>query len=366
MTTIIHSLLPFKEFFTEANAGAVALNVKDGFTKSRFAETAVVFGREVNDATLSVVSYQGLALKHALIYGKNLGLARGYLDHIRLHGKPDLLEVHGRLQVAAYISTKRPDLALGLYLHNDPRNMKGGETPQKRKRLLERMSVIYCVSNYLKGCFLENVNCTEEEQQKVKVIPIAAERSLLSFPPKEKLLTIVGRMVPEKGMLEAARAMAAVLPSYPDWQVKFIGARKFEDADPSAYEKKVAQALMPIRHQATMTGFIPSEKKQSLQELSAIALAPSQWQEPAGRVVLEALAVGAALITTRRGGIPEYAEGRAVVLKTGDVEELTDAIDRMIRDEDWRSGWQKKAWDDYPFSVENMVLCLDAARAGII
>ena len=35
---------------------------------------------------------------------------------------------------------------------------------------------------------------------------------------------------------------------------------------------------------------------------------------------LEALAVGSALLTTRRGGIPEVAEGRAHIVDTPDVD----------------------------------------------
>lgn len=366
MPKVIHSLLPVKEAYTRSNAGAVALCVNDGLTASKYADKAVIMGRHDNGKMLGEVPYQGLALKRAWLSGRNIGLANGYLDYIKGHGTPDLLEVHGRLQVAAHIGRKRPDLNMVLWLHNDPRDMKGGQSVEERRQLLERMSLVCCVSDYLRQCFLEELDVSAEMSAKVVVIPIAADRLQPSFPEKDRLITIVGRMVPEKGMLEAARALARVLPDFPDWSVKFIGAQKFAEASQSPYEKAIAAALENIAGQAEMTGFITREATQYLQDRSAIVLAPSQWQEPAGRVVVEALATGAALITTRRGGIPEYAEGRAVLLDRGDENDLAEALERMIRDTAWRQQWQQKAWQDYPFSVAHMVAKLDAARDMVL
>ena len=361
---MIHSLLPYKEHYTQANAGAVALNVEDGFIQSRYAASSVIIGRMTSGPYLGGARYQGIKTRHAWLFGKNIGLAKGYLDYIRQHGTPDLLEVHGRCQVASYLARKHPDLKMALYLHNDPREMKGSDTPAKRHGLLQRMAAIFCVSDYLKSCFLDGVEANAAEISKIKIIPIAVARSATTPPKKDKLITIIGRMVPEKGMLEAAQAMGKVLPNYPDWKVKFIGAKRFKDTDPSGYEQKVADALAPIRRQSEMTGFISRAETKQLQHASAIVLAPSQWQEPAGRVVVEALATGAALITTRRGGIPEYAEGRAVILDRGDAEELAFALERMLGDVAWRKSWQDKAWVDYPFAIADMASQLDDARAA--
>ena len=56
-----------------------------------------------------------------------IGLAAAYLHHLRTAEPPDLVEVHSRCHVAAYIKRKHPDLKVTLYLHNDPRDMKGIE-----------------------------------------------------------------------------------------------------------------------------------------------------------------------------------------------------------------------------------------------
>ena len=45
---------------------------------------------------------------------------------------------------------------------------------------------------------------------------------------------------------------------------------------------------------------------------AAIVVVPSRWAEPFGLVALEALASGAALICSPRGGLPEVAGDAAV------------------------------------------------------
>ena len=369
MAPIVHSLLPYKETYTPTNAGAVALTVEGGFTNSAFSNDAVIFGRQIAPPYLGAAhqaTYQGIDTHQSWLWGKNIGLAKGYLHHINRQGAADLLEVHGRLQVAEYIGRKRPDLKMALYLHNDPRDMKGGKTAEMRRQLLRRMSVIYCVSDYLRSCFLDGIDASDDAAEKLRVIPISADRMLAKPTAKDKLISIIGRMVPEKGMLEAAQALALVLPKFSDWKVLFVGAQRFTDAPPSAYEASIAKALEPIRLQADMTGFMPRAEISDIQNRSAIILAPSQWQEPAGRVIIEALASGSALITTRRGGIPEYAEGRAIMLEQGKAEDIAAACERLIGDHEWRQSWQNKAWSDYPFSIANMVAKLDKARYDVL
>ena len=84
---------------------------------------------------------------------------------------------------------------------------------------------------------------TAEDLAKVCVFPIGVSRRLKTPPQKEAIIFLAGRMVPEKGILECAQALADILPSYPEWRVVIAGARRFEQADPNSYEAKVAKAI---------------------------------------------------------------------------------------------------------------------------
>jgi glycosyltransferase involved in cell wall biosynthesis len=147
--------------------------------------------------------------------------------------------------------------------------------------------------------------------------------------------------------------------------VRFIGAKGFKSSDRSPYEKAVAEALAPCGQQASMLGFLPRQDVERHHDDAAMAIVPSLWQEPAGRVVLEAMSSGCALITTRRGGIVEYAENRALIIDEPSVETFADAISHLISTPQALAKYQKMAWNDYPFTRDHMGQCLDQGRLSI-
>ena len=122
-------------------------------------------------------------------------------------------------------------------------------------------------------------------------------------------------MVPEKGILPACRAITRVLTDFPEWTLDVVGGRHFKDAPPSDYEKQIEKAVFTMKRQVNLHGFQPVQVTKALQSKAAISVVPSLWDEPCGLTGLEALAAGSALVTTDRGGIPEYASGRAVMIK---------------------------------------------------
>ena len=141
------------------------------------------------------------------------------------------------------------------------------------------------------------------------------------------------------------------------------GARRFETSEQGSYEAQIADALAPIGKQARMTGFLPKADLLKLQQQAAIIACPSIWDDPMPKAVLEALAVGSALLTTRRGGNSEVAEGRAHIVDSPDVESFVDALERLVTDKLYRESLQTSAREDFPFTAERMATDADAIRA---
>ena len=137
--------------------------------------------------------------------------------------------------------------------------------------------------------------------------------------------------MPEKGILECATAIAQVLPNYPGWTLTIAGAQRFEESAPTSYENKIATAIAPLKKQAKILGFIPIADMRDWQARAAIAACPSLWHDPMPKAVLESLAAGCALITTRRGGIPEAAEGRALIIDSR-VGNFMNGFDKLLGD----------------------------------
>ncbi|MEX0502156.1 glycosyltransferase family 4 protein [Alphaproteobacteria bacterium LSUCC0719] len=358
----IDILLPSKERFGPANAGAISGVVLDQIRSSATPACFRIVGTAV-DQPFDDTVFLGLHPRHQWLHGSNIGLAAAYLHALRDAPPPDLVEVHSRCHVAAYLKARRPDMRVALYLHNDPREMKGSRTVSDRRKLLSSLSAVICVSDHIRDCFLDGIADAGELASKVATARNGATRWLKAPAAKEKMILLAGRMVPEKGILEFAQALAKVMPDHPEWDIVIAGARRFEDSAPGSYEGQIAKALEPLGTQARMTGFLPLEQVHELQQKAAIIACPSIWHDPMPKAVLEALAAGSALLTTRRGGIPEVAEGRAHIVDTPDVQGFADALGKLVNDDDYRTMLQQRAWSDFPFTADQMAADADSIRA---
>jgi len=359
---LIDIILPAKERFTANNAGAISGVVSDLVNASRTSECFRIVGTEV-EAPLNGHRFMGLRARGRWFRGQNIGCAAHYLARIASGDAPELVEVHSRCQVARYIKAKRPDLRVTLYLHNDPREMTGARSIADRRDLLKRLSGVICVSDFIRNCFLDGLDASPELEAKVAVARNGASRWLSHQPQKEPIILIAGRMVPEKGILECAQALAVVLPKFPDWRLVIAGAKRFEAGARGSYEAQIAEAIAPLGDRAEMTGFIPPEMVRAWQARAAIAACPSLWDDPMPKAVLESLAAGCALLTTRRGGIPEAAEGRALIIDKPDLDSLIAGFERLLGDSAYRIHLQRTAWQDFPLTDEAMADAADRIRA---
>ncbi|MEK9610530.1 MAG: glycosyltransferase family 4 protein [Alphaproteobacteria bacterium] len=358
----IDILLPAKERFTAANAGAISGVVNDLVAASQTGGCFRICGTMV-DTPLNNHQFLGLRPRGKWFRGNNIGCAADYLAQIEKTGAPDLVEVHSRCHVATYIKQRHPDVRVSLYLHNDPRDMKGGKSVKERTSLLRNMASIICVSTYIRECFLDGLVVDDALAAKVGVARNGTQRWLASQPAKHPVILIAGRMVPEKGILECAQALAGILPDHPDWRLVIAGAKRFEAVARGSYEAQISKVIESLGEQAVMTGFIPIDEVREWQAKAAISACPSLWNDPMPKAVIESLAAGCALLTTRRGGIPEVADGRAHVVDTPSIAHFSAAFEKLLTDDAYRKSLQDAAWHDFPFTANAMADDADALRA---
>ena len=101
----IDLLLPSKESFSPTNAGAVSTIVRDIVIESTRAEAQTVFGKKT-EHPFPGINFTSLKARHKWLYGKNIGFAAAYCNHLKYNPSPDLVGVHGRCSVAAYLLKK--------------------------------------------------------------------------------------------------------------------------------------------------------------------------------------------------------------------------------------------------------------------
>lgn len=132
-------------------------------------------------------------------------------------------------------------------------------------------------------------------------------------------VAFVGRVSPEKGLVDAARACALAGRSLHVWGL-------LQDAD------EWARALDAMSDGALIhRGFVdPGALRSQLGECAALVMAP-KWIEAFGNVAVEAMACGLPVVSYRRGGPIEVVdEGETgFLVAPDDVAGLVDALGRV-------------------------------------
>ncbi len=289
-------VLPPKEGFSPGAVGAIGLLVH---RLVRAGADGVVLGRPCA-APFADVRFEpvrpGFALSRAGRY------AAGVASAIR-RLRPRLVEVHNWPEVA--LRLVRTGAPVTLILNNDPQSMRGARTAAERAMLLQRLAGVACASEWLRGRLLDGVPGTATVLHNCIDVPPP--------PPlaRDKLILFAGRMVADKGADVFVAACARVLPDLPGWRAEMIGADRFT---PDSPETPFLRALRPAAAAAgvTLRGYQPNDVVLAAMRRAAIVAVPSRWAEPFGLVALEALACGAALVASPRGGLPEVGGEAAV------------------------------------------------------
>ncbi len=243
-------------------------------------------------------------------FGRNRRYTAGVVKTLRTL-RPALVEVHNRAELAATIARAMPQIPVSLFVHNDPLAMRGAKTAPERAALLQRMTVA-CVSRHIAARFMQDVPPSAPAPV---VLPNALDLSALPPPvqaaERDPVILFAGRVVADKGADAFVRACAAVLPSLPGWRGAIIGADRFWAGSALT---PFQLSLIPVANAAgiEMRGYVPHAEVLVAMARASIVVVPSRWAEPFGLTALEALASGAALVCSGRGGLPEVAGDAAV------------------------------------------------------
>jgi glycosyltransferase involved in cell wall biosynthesis len=295
-------VLPPKEGFSEDAVGAIGLLVR---RLVRAGAVGIVVGRPVRGTTFADVEFRPAPPGWGLD-----GLSRyaGGVARVLRRTRPALIEVHNRPAIALRLARRFPRTPVLLWLNNDPQGMRGARTPAERARLMTRLARVVTASEWLRGRLLDGVDAPARDPV---VLPNCIE---LPPPPRaerERLIVFAGRVVRDKGADSFVQACAEALPHLPGWRAEMLGADRFSADSP---ETAFTQALRPAAAAAgvAMRGYQPYPAVLDAMGRAAVVAVPSRWEEPFGLAALEAMACGAALVCSARGGLPEVA-GRAAL-----------------------------------------------------
>ena len=338
-------VLPDKERFTATASGAVALMVRDLAREAVPGWSLEVLGRHPRDVPFGGVAFQGVAPGRLprLLFGSRGAYARAVREALR-RTAPDVVQVHNRPRLALQLAAALAPTPVLLALHNHADTMPDGRSAADRTRLAARLGAIVCISDHVRERFVEGLSADAA----AKAVTIHRGLRLPTLPParppaaRRREILYVGRLNAEKGADHFVAACARALPHLPGWTARMIGSAWFGH---DAKETPFVAALRPAAAEAgvTLAGFLPNDETLAAMAEAAIVVLPSRWPEPFARVALEALACGAALVASPRGGIPEAAGLAALYADPDDTAALAAAILRVAKDEALRAMLHERA-----------------------
>ena len=136
-----------------------------------------------------------------------------------------------------------------------------------------------------------------------------------------------GRINEEKGVSELIDALL-LLKDEIKIKLMIIGGTFYGNAgNENAFVRSLKDKAEIIEDRIVFTGFVPYKSIPEYLQLADMAALPSMWDEPFGLTIVEALAAGLPLVTTRSGGIPEICEGVSTIVNRDNiVNNLASAI----------------------------------------
>jgi L-malate glycosyltransferase len=159
-------------------------------------------------------------------------------------------------------------------------------------------------------------------------------RAELGISADEAILIVVGQLTPWKGQDTAIRALAALPEGPRRCRLLIVGEPVFASSgtrfDNLAYVEGLHRLMRDVGTEDRVTFLGARSDVPDLLAAADLALVPS-WEEPFGRVAIEAMAMGVPVIATEHGGPADIlAEGGGVLVPPHDPQRWAIVIGRLL------------------------------------
>ncbi len=195
---------------------------------------------------------------------------------------------------------------------------------EQARQAAERSDLLIAVSRFTAGQ-LENL--LHVDPARIRVIPHGVRVPAETATKRENIVLFVGAIQRRKNVARLVRAFEAMPEG---WRLVLAGAAGW-----GAEEELRAVETSPRRSSIEVCGYVSAAQLESLYSRARI-FAFASLDEGFGMPVLDAMAHGIAVITSRRSALPEVAGDAALLVDPENVEELAEALRRLASNEDAR------------------------------
>ena len=327
-------VLPRHNRFSPESATSIDLCAHDFVLHSRYRNTTTILCPLIKDPfdDVNVEMFQVRKESH-------IARAKRLVETLQ-DLKPDIVVVHQHLPTASVIAKKlNKKIPVLFHTHNFAKPPGGFLSRLKRENQYNRMAGIIFVSKACKTRFHQDWPFVGAKTHVVhNGLDFSEWKPALQ---REKTILYVGRLASEKGVMELVEALPTVLDEFKNWNAVFICS---EGKSTDGYSTEVKLRLSALQDRVTLLEDQPHSVVKHWYENAAIAVVPSQFDEPFGRTAIEAFAGGAALITSGTGGLKEVVDDCAMVVQPCNPKTLTVALRELMQKEQLRKSLSEDGW----------------------
>ena len=158
-------------------------------------------------------------------------------------------------------------------------------------------------------------------------VPLAPDRLEAAHGVRQPYFLYVGTLEPRKNLGRALRAFASVAERLGACQFVIVGQRGWR------YDEVLREAARPaLRGRVHLLGYVPEERLPDLYA-HALALVYPSLYEGFGLPVVESMACGTPVLTSRSSSLAEIGEGAALLADPADEKALADGLLALATDE---------------------------------
>ena len=341
-------LLPFKDNFTNSEAGSASIWIKDFNKGSSFKKNIFICGHtEKLSDLIQKKNYLNLRFDKQTFKSRNISYVDEFIKENSKHNFK-LIEIHNRPSYLLHLIKKKLNSKYVLIFHNNPLNLGGSKSIAERNFLISKCEKLIFVSNWVKEKFFEGF----KKKHNYKCITIYPSIDVIKkFPKKKKIISFVGKLNKSKGFHIFGRSIVQILNKHKDWKAVVVGN---EPREKYVFKHKNLEYKGWIAHKDTL----------EIYNYTSISVVPSFWEEPFGRTAMEAASRGCATIISKKGGLVETISS-AHYLSTLNSKNLFKQIEYLIKNKKERNLLQKKSFKNVLHRLDSNTRKIDDYRNEI-
>ena len=334
----IFIILPYKESLNPNFAGAVSLYVKDTTNYSKYKKS------------IQIISSDDFDNKKRLFRNKNyiINFCKKFEDKKE---SIKIIEIHNRPEYLSYIRSYFPNTKIKLVFHNDPLSLRGSISYNERDKIIKSCHKVVFISNWIQQRFFssfKNADLTNSI-----IIPHGVKKlTKINLINKQKNILFVGKLNHAKGYDIFIDAALKFKKQNPSWNFIAIGNEARKNIFPN---KKIVKEI----------GYKKNSEVLNFYSKSEIAIGNSVWDEPLGRIAIEASSRKCLPIISNKGGLAE-SKNIALVLKKNNSTELFKLLKKVTSNKSFRRKKQTLFHKKNNFDINLISKKIDTIRNEII